>query len=279
MSDQRIVALTHLEKTALTCDMDGSCGNNRLHGQSLIPVDNDIQAIDAWLSRMKDEHHTHTYRAYHREACRLVLWAIVDRGKAFSSLHTMDMSDYRRFLQNPSPASQWIGPPRKKNDPAWRPFTGPLSERSARYSESVLNSLFTWLVDERYLQTNPMKGMTAFSGGKQQIDVSRSFSKSEWEMINKYLSRKINASEQSDRANYYRVYLILRVLYATGLRLHELAKVRFSDIKKVDRNDKPQYWLEVLGKGNKLREVPIPTGLISVIDEAYLMLTYQMRFH
>jgi hypothetical protein len=70
-----------------------------------------------------------------------LLWAIVDRGKAFSSLHTIDMSDYRRFLQDPMPVDQWIGPPKKKGHTEWKPFTGPLSTQSTRYAETVFECL------------------------------------------------------------------------------------------------------------------------------------------
>ena len=65
----------------------------------------------------------------------------------------------------------------KKGHADWRPFTGPLSERSTRYAETVLNALFSWLVDQHYLQTNPMKGMPKLSRSGQQLDINRSFSK------------------------------------------------------------------------------------------------------
>jgi hypothetical protein len=104
-----------------------------------------LLTIELWLSRLDKD--SHTYRAYRREAERILLWAIIDRGKAFSSLHTIDLSDYRRFLLDPRPVEQWIGSPQKKGHADWRPFTGPLSERSTRYAETVLNALFSWLVD------------------------------------------------------------------------------------------------------------------------------------
>jgi hypothetical protein len=87
------------------------------------------------------------------------------------------MSDYRRFLLDPRPVVEWIGSPKKKGHADWRPFTGPLSERSTRYAETVLNALFSWLVDQHYLQINPMKRMPKLSRSGQQLDINRSFSK------------------------------------------------------------------------------------------------------
>jgi hypothetical protein len=93
------VNLVPLEEISLPSELNGSHGKNRSHKSSLLPAQHDMQAIGLWLSRLDKE--SHTYRAYRREAERILLWAIVDRGKAFSSLHTIDRSDYRRFLQDP----------------------------------------------------------------------------------------------------------------------------------------------------------------------------------
>jgi site-specific recombinase XerD len=271
MSEEYLVPMTPLEEITLPSTLDGSQGKNRSHESSLLTAQHDMQAIELWLSRLDKD--SHTYRAYRREAERILLWAIVDRGKAFSSLHTIDMSDYRRFLLDPRPVEQWIGSPQKKGHADWRPFTGPLSERSTRYAETVLNALFSWLVDQHYLQTNPMKGMPKLSRTKQQLDINRSFSKSEWKLIKDYLAEKISSSEQKTQIHYSRIHLILSILYATGLRLHELAKIVIGDIVKVERNGNTQYWLKIIGKGNKYREVPVPSTLIQIIDEIYYKLT------
>jgi len=271
MLNQNQIILAPLEEISLPSEFDGSHGKNRSHESSLLQAQNDMHAIELWLSRLDKD--SHTYRAYRREAERILLWAIVDRGKAFSSLHTIDMSDYRRFLLDPRPVAQWIGSPKKKGHAEWRPFTGPLSERSTRYAETVLNALFSWLVDQHYLQTNPMKGMPKLSRSGQQLDINRSFSKSEWKRIKDYLSDKILSSEQKAQSHYCRIHLILSILYATGLRLHELAKIVIGDIVKIERSGNTQYWLKVIGKGNKYREVPVPTALIQIIDETYSKLT------
>ena len=271
MQNEYDVALAPLEELSLPSVLDGSQGKNRCQGPSPLPARHDMQAIELWLSRLDKD--SHTYRAYRREAERILLWAIVDRGKAFSSLYTIDLSDYRRFLQDPSPVWQWIGSPRKRGHADWRPFTGPLSGRSTRYAETVLNALFSWLVEQHYLQANPMRGMPKLSRTTHQLDINRSFSKSEWKLIKEYLADKIASSEQQAQLRYGRIHLMLSILYATGLRLHELAKIVIGDIVKIERNGNTQYWLKVIGKGNKLREVPVPSTLIQIIDESYYRLT------
>jgi hypothetical protein len=67
-----------------------------LHAQC---ADNDYEAVQAWLALHES---SATKRAYRKEAERLILWAIVERGRALSSLTTEDATAYRGFLRNPS---------------------------------------------------------------------------------------------------------------------------------------------------------------------------------
>jgi len=94
--------------------------------------------------------------------------------------------------------------------------------------------LFTWLVDQRYLQINPMKGMPPLSRTKQQLDINRSFSKSEWKLIKDYLADKKLSSEQKAQIHYCRINLILSVLYATGLRLHDTQRLPLAILAKLN---------------------------------------------
>lgn len=73
-------------------------------------------------------------RAYRKEAERLILWAIVERGRALSSLTTDDAIAYRAFVRRPAPRERWIGPPRPRDSVEWRPFSGGLSARSSAYA-------------------------------------------------------------------------------------------------------------------------------------------------
>ena len=89
----------------------------------------------------------------------LILWAVLERGEALSSLATEDAATYRAFLRRPAPAARWIGPPRPHQSPEWRPFAGALSARSIKYTVSVLGALLRWLVEQRYVLANPFAGM------------------------------------------------------------------------------------------------------------------------
>lgn len=66
---------------------------------SVLEADDDYHAIGARLERHEA---AEMQRAYRREAERLLLWAIVERSKALSSLTREDATAYRAFLRHPS---------------------------------------------------------------------------------------------------------------------------------------------------------------------------------
>ncbi|MGV7243064.1 phage integrase family protein, partial [Caballeronia sp. M23-90] len=87
--------VTPWEQLRLPHEVDGSAGTFRAPASTcILGVDNDYEAIQAWLALHESPA---TQRAYRKEAERLILWAIVARGKALSSLTTRDATDYRAF--------------------------------------------------------------------------------------------------------------------------------------------------------------------------------------
>ena len=140
-------------------ELDGSRGKLRAPQRAcLLDAHNDYQAVQAWLS-LQDSAATH--RAYRKEAERLMLWGIIERGKPLSSLTTEEAIAYRQFLRHPTPVSRWMGPTAPRQSDEWRPFQKPLSARSTAYALSVLSALFRWLTEQRYLTGNPFAGITA----------------------------------------------------------------------------------------------------------------------
>jgi hypothetical protein len=124
------------EQLRVPHEVDGSHGSFRAPRRACaLDANNDYDAVHAWLAL----HETPaTQRAYRKEAERLILWAIVERGRALSSLTTEDAIAYRSFLRHPGPRERWVGPPRPRNVPDWHPFSGNLSARSTAYALSVL---------------------------------------------------------------------------------------------------------------------------------------------
>lgn len=137
------------ESLRLPHEVDGSSGAFRAPKNTCtLDATDDYQAVKSWLTLHEA---AATQRAYRKEAERLILWSIVERERAPSSLTTEDAIAYRAFLRRPTPRSRSVGPVRPRTSPEWRPFSGGLSDRSAAHALSVLAAMFRWLVAQRYL--------------------------------------------------------------------------------------------------------------------------------
>jgi site-specific recombinase XerD len=255
-----------MDYIALDNTLDGSTGENRHPEKPFIPVHDDMAAINAWLSRIEKD--SHTFKAYKREAERLLLWAIAQQNKPLSSLNSLDMIEYRQFLSDPQPRERWVanyhGAPRISQN--WRPFTAPLCIKSIRHADTILSSFFNFLVNQRYLQNNPLSSLPRItdSRARMTMDVDRSFNQSEWQFLIEYLTFR-----SGHNLKWRRNYFLVLCLYSTGLRIHEIANAKLSDIKQLDRTEN-QTWLKVLGKGKKLREVPLSEDLMKALAQLQL---------
>jgi integrase len=257
--------LAPLEQLRIPEALDGRQGENRAAGRCRLAASHDYAAITSWLNRWPAD--SPTYRTYRKEAERLLLWALLERGKPFSSLTPEDGLAYRRFLAEPTPVSRWVGPLQPRFSPAWRPFQGGLSERIRKQTEGILSALCEWLVGQRYLDSNPFEGLPKprFSA---RLRADRALSERQWQWLIGYAEQRARASQGRDQRRYARLLLLLRFAYGTGLRLHELAAARLDHLEW--RADHRQGWLHVQGKGRKLREVPIPERLWQALEAAWL---------
>jgi site-specific recombinase XerD len=239
------------ERLAIPGAVDGSSGTFRApRATCALSADNDYQAIQAWLSMHESDA---TRRAYRKEAERLILWAIVERSKALSSLSTEDAVAYRAFLRQPTPRMRWVGPARPRLSAEWRPFAGALSSRSIAYSLSVLNALYRWLIEQRYLLVNPFAGLKVRGVRPGGLDAGRAFTEGEWGLI-RTVADGLEWSYGWSEGAAQRLRFVLDFAYATGLRSSELVGATLKQIECAHG----EWWLRVVGKGNKAASVALP---------------------
>ena len=275
-----VVPLAHF---LLPHTLNGAMGVNRPPITPFIPVHDDYQAILYWLGLYPPG--SHTRRTYQREVERLLLWVIIERGKPLSSLDVKDMGDYLQFLEYPSPRERWVAVPKPKGDPeaskqwrpVWKPFKGPLSLKSRRHTLTVLNNFFTFLVQNHYWLHNPLKSLPKMSGSEATgtLDVNKSFSAEEWQCLMQAVNHHLPGLTAEEKRKWLRTRLILQLGYVTGMRIHEMAKATVGDIETLHRHGHSQYWLGILGKGQKLRKVPVPPTLYQLIGETHGALASQ----
>lgn len=288
-----------LEKFIVPADLDGRQGKFRQpQALCLLKATNDYEAILAWLKskhgltkekadKLKARRRqrgtgvelpmdwlnvlSNTQRAYRKEAERFLLWAVIHKRKALSSMTNEDCTEYRDFLADPHPRGTWCGSrARERWSPLWRPFEGPLEPRAQAYAVTVLKNLYRFLVDQNYLMGNPWSSVAIPRSGKPKIDAGRSFTKAQWKFMQGQLLQ-LPRTSAVDRLGFG-----LTLLYATALRLSEAVAATVDDLVYVNypadaADDEPfEGWvLRVLGKGDKLREVPVPDDVIVQL-RAYL---------
>ena len=264
-------AVVPIERLIVPAGLDGRDGRfRRPQAQCLLAAGDDLAAVRAWIASKTPG--SHTQRAYRKEAERFVLWAIVQRGRALSSMTQEDCVAYRDFLADPQPASRWCAPrSRERWSPAWRPFEGPLSPSAQRYALTVLKNLYGFLVDQNYLMGNPWSAVSVARSIAPRLQTARSLSPAQWRRLDAELDQLPPGSAS------HRLRVALRLLYATGLRLSEIVAARAGDLEWVefppegDDGLPEQGWmLRVVGKGRRVRQVPVPDDVVRQLS-SYLV--------
>ena len=246
-------------------EVDGSRGTFRAPPESCtLNSANDYEAVQAWLSLHES---AATKRAYRKEAERLILWAIVERGKALSSLNTEDAIAYRAFLRHPTPARRWIGPPQARTSPDWKPFVGGLAPRSVAYALAVVGAMFRWLIEQRYVLANPFSGVKVRGASHAApMNTGRVFSEGEWAII-RAVADGLEWTYGWQVPAAQRLRFVLDFAYATGLRVSELVGAKLGQIEVDAHGDQ---WLKLVGKGSKSGKVALPPLVRSALDHSLM---------
>ena len=207
-----------LERVIIPIELNGEHGTNRSPQPCRINAQHDLEAIHSWLA-LKDGN-AKTYTAYKKELERLLLWAVLDRGKALSSLNTDDCKAYVHFLKTLSTTdSQWVTlAPAIKGQGSWKPFTyripkaqpdnAPdqtngeavlvLSPRSVNYAKSVITSCLDWLVKQQYLQHNNFDGVANIKVSQAKLQASnRAFTLTQMQRVLAYAEAKVKPESAS----------------------------------------------------------------------------------
>lgn len=239
---------------------------NKELGSALIDAHNDAEAISIFLSEFKES--PETLRSYAKEIERLLLWCIHVAKINISSLRRDHLQNYQQFLKNPEPKAQWCGPSigRQTKDglinEAWRPFVRGLGNASVNKALTILDSFFNYLVQCNYLIGNPLA-----------VDRRRKKrNKASPRIIDRYLELCEIHAVLDALANYpsndeqqafqaLRARYIVLLLFYTGMRIAEAANHTMGDF--IQRED--NWFLRVIGKGQKLREIPIPDELLKAL--------------
>lgn len=256
-------AVAPIDQTLIPAHLTGQDGRNRSYARSQVAADDDRSAVLAWLARYADT--PTTLASYRKETERLLLWCVHQHGMAMSSLTHEDLLMYERFLADPQPAERWVMTVRQRpgrDSPYWRPFAGPLSNASQRHALSIINAMFSWLVEAGYLAGNPLSlGRRKRRVGPRQTN--RFLPQEHWNEV-KTTIQSMPIETGREQAHAARCRWLFSLLYVGGLRVSEVTSGSMGGFySQRDRAGVERWWLEVTGKGNKSRIVPATAELMA----------------
>lgn len=235
---------------------------NQELGSKLIDANNDAEAIESFLNEYRES--PETLRSYAKEIERLLLWCIHVSKTNISSLRRGHLTAYQDFIKHPTPKKQWCGPSlsRIKKDGAintdWRPFVKGLGANSLQKTIRILDSFFNYLVQMNYLIGNPLavdRRRKKRNQAKSRI-IDRYLELDEIQATLNALSQ-CPANDETKKFQAIRAQYIILLLFYSGLRIAEAANHTMGNFIQREGN----WFLRVIGKGEKLREIPMPDEL------------------
>ncbi|OAJ53586.1 hypothetical protein A6V36_37005 [Paraburkholderia ginsengiterrae] len=253
--------------------------SNRLDSP-ILPADlSDEDVVARWLAAKatgRGRLATTTLAQYRTEAERL-FWYARQVNTPISAWGLDEFSAYIGFLHAPAP---WAirKPGVRRGSPDWRPFLGPLTDRSAGQTQKIVTSLFDWLRDVGYLQLNPATGLPTVGRG-DPAKQARFLSPDDTALLREAIAGRPAAnSSREARLAMARDLFAVDLFERTGLRTTEVVQCRMGHVRiepvtqalKREFPDAPpvQWLLRVeRGKGGKARWVPC--GEIALSLQAY----------
>lgn len=262
MEDNALIPIP-LEFLNAPKSLNGESGTNRAPAfiTQQISATNDLQAVQCWLAEFDKS--PQTQRSYRKEAERLLLWSLIEKQKPLSSLTRDDLRDYQHFLSDPQPQLRWCGQRKPRQDINWRPFQGPLSEGSIAQAITIINALFSYLVEAGYLSGNPLglmrRKIKQYALNKTKV-IERFLEQTLWQSVVNYIESlpKITLREQKE---YERIRYLFHLLYLLGPRVSEVAQASMQSVKQI----RGRWWWQVTGKGQKTQLIPINESMLNAL--------------
>ncbi len=224
-----------------------------------IRATNDIEAIKTWL--MEFESSPNTFTSYRQCAERFIMWGL-EHKLTLAQIKREDIQDYQNFLSNPSPSEFWCGPAISRKSSNWKPFVRGLSPSSIKLNLQILTTMYEYLLQSGYLNNNPFRLVKRKSARlvTKNKSIERYLTHKEWGYVLEYIE-KLPRESAIQKTTYNRTKWIFNLLYLSGCRRSEIANAKMSDFM----NKHSQWWLRVIGKGDKYGEIPVPNALLTAL--------------
>lgn len=228
---------------------------HELHNAPLVSARTDSELASAFLYSKALS--PHSLKSTRRDLGRFLLWCL-QQHKMLMQLRIEDLIAYKGFLLDPQPAQQWISATKwPRGDPRWRPFSGPLSDVSANHAFRVVKALLEFAKDAGYLSRNA-GALVKNIKTRHDARVTRYLDETAVLQIHAALDARTSQTQAGRKAQARDRFLFLAFV-TTGARLSEITHATMGAIYVETDN---RWWIDVLGKGNKMRRLPVSALLL-----------------
>ena len=169
-------------------------------------------------------------------------------------LYDEAVTEFYAFLEEPEPTPELLTTRNVRSYIAHGLDTG-LGARTMNLKLSALSTWAQWLLREGLIDANPVRKVPR---PKQEKKLPSFYT---LKAIDNYFDEsRRRVEEHPDDFALLRNRMMMLVLYATGMRRAELCNLRIADF------DAGRRIFRVLGKGDKLREIPVPALICQEIS-------------
>lgn len=241
-------------------------GGDVLAPGEVFGASDDELAVRGWI-KVKARNSPETRKYYEKEARRFFIFLKSELdGTPLSSITPEICANFFDWMQAvgrddavwrwSKDAKYWLCKPSTRLvDPGWRPFNKPVSATNLAASRRALNAMFAYLREIGHLRVNPMSALPRQSDRGVNLRFrSHALSSEHIELL-----RNLSGSGRCFR----RDKVLVSVALCTGLRASELRGLRARDFQLLHDG----WWISVIGKGGKLREVPIEDTVAGLVEE------------
>jgi site-specific recombinase XerD len=223
-----------------------------------------------------------TFSTYRREIEHFLHWSWLIEGKSLKETRRENIEQYVEFARHPP--KSWIGDRnvarylehegQRVPNPDWRPYVTAgdnrkgapyfLSQSAIQSIFAVLSSFFNYLIQEDYVEANPVaqiRQKSKFVRKSQSARAIRRLSELQWSYV-------IDTAEKmAEQDGDERTLFILNALFGMYLRISELVETprwipRMGDF---ERDHEGRWWFHTVGKGNKERQISVSDSMLAAL--------------
>jgi site-specific recombinase XerD len=201
-----------------------------------------------------------------KELFRFLTWCREEAKKTLAQLNVADLNAYKEFLKNPPP--EWVCTTKwPRTDARYRPFTGPLSDASRRQAMIAVKGLLGFAEQTGYLRRNPgalVRNVRAPSASR----ITRYLTQGAIALALETVAHRAADTPAALKRRARDRFLLVAFAH-TGARLNEIVGASMGSIYTEGNG---RWWIDVLGKGNKPRRLPVPPDMLDAFR------TYRQAF-